>query len=565
MVAVGAMLFAAAVIAEDRPPVAFSQSLVVSAEDDAFGVQFDFVDPDFTGHQIYFPTLEILEPVWMFPRVSGGGAIQSCVFYFICGFYIPEGTTAGTYTLAYALTSHNPGDEESEGLTSEPATITVTVVPTIDKPYAFAQSVATYENLPRPIVLRGVTPDGAQPNFEITHTPTSGELDLATDEFGTIATYTPSAGFVGADRFEFRVVDGLTFSESAPIEIAVLTTDGPVLIAATPDRAIATQPFRAVISGTNLANATSVSFPNGSMSVDATIETASDRELTFVASGLRPGRLDISVITPSGRATLLEAMHLEEAHNFIVSAVLPAARSIQVGQPATTLATIVNGGNLPAEKCVIRPEAALPATFAFQTTDPITHALTGEEDAPATIPAGQAQDFVIAFTPTAPFELQSVPLVFECDGALRAPKFDGVNTFLLSASSVPVPDIVAVTATPLSAGRPNTVSIAGAGAQEFFAVAVFNAGSAGVISVNTDTGAVPLPLSMSVCIDPADCFAGAALSPVAIPAAGVASFYVLVSAQDSVSFQPGDHRVFVRFLDQNQVVRGATSVAVTTQ
>ena len=280
-------------------------------------------------------------------------------------------------------------------------------------------------------------PAGALGRFEIFKSPIHGVLDISTGDLGTQVTYTPNAGFVGADRFEFRVADGSTISESAAIDISVLGPDSPVLLSATPNRGIATRGIRSVISGLNLATATSVSMSIGSANIDASIESSDDHELTFVTSPSASamfGSADIDVTTASGSAKLIRGMRLEQQRDFVVSSVLPAARSIQVGQPATALTTIVNGGNVPAEDCVIRPEAALPAAFAFQTTDPVTYAPTGVLNAPATIQVGQAQNFVIAFTPTAPFELQSVPLVFECNGDVRAPKFEGVNTFLLGAS-----------------------------------------------------------------------------------------------------------------------------------
>ena len=70
----------------------------------------------------------------------------------------------------------------------------------------------------------------------------------------------------------------------------------------------------------------------------------------------------------------------------------------------------------------------------------------------------------------------------------------GLNTLLLSASSTPVPDIVALAAA--DAGR---VLIPGATGTGVFAVATVNVGTAGTITASADTGSASLPLSIAIC------------------------------------------------------------------
>jgi hypothetical protein len=45
-------------------------------------------------------------------------------------------------------------------------------------------------------------------------------------------------------------------------------------------------------------------------------------------------------------------------------------------------------------------DTTLPASFAFQTTNPATNVVTGTVNTPADILANSAQTFVFAFTPT---------------------------------------------------------------------------------------------------------------------------------------------------------------------
>src|SRR5581483_7756147 len=89
--------------------------------------------------------------------------------------------------------------------------------------------------------------------------------------------------------------------------------------------------------------------------------------------------------------------------NNLVSAVLPLSRSVQVGSPSAAFATIINTGTSPAIGCMIVPGQTVPASYVFQTTDPATNSPTGTANAPATIPAGGSQSFVVVFTPTAAF------------------------------------------------------------------------------------------------------------------------------------------------------------------
>jgi hypothetical protein len=131
------------------------------------------------------------------------------------------------------------------------------------------------------------------------------------------------------------------------------------------------------------------------------------------------------------------------------AAVLPASRSAQVGSAVTAFATIINSGTFTATGCKIMPDPVLsPAmNFTYQTTDPATNALTGTANTPADIPAGKAQTFVIAATPTIASPPAPANFVFFCSNANVAPQVSGLDTLLLSGSTSPTPDIIALAAT----------------------------------------------------------------------------------------------------------------------
>lgn len=248
------------------------------------------------------------------------------------------------------------------------------------------------------------------------------------------------------------------------------------------------------------------------------------------------------------------------------AAVLPGSRSVQIGRVATAFATMLGTGGAAATGCSIAPLTNVPATFTYQPTNASTNAPNGPPNTPVNIPAGGSQSFLIGFTPTAPFNPTDVQLRFDCTNTEPAPIIPGVNTLLLSATTGPTPDIVALAAV----GPPNNgiVTIPGPNATGAFAVATVNVGSSAEIAVSADTGFASLPLQLSIC--QTNPLTGACIGPVAaspgisIGAGQTPTFAVFVKALGPIGFDPGVNRVFVRFKDTTGATRGATSVAIRT-
>jgi len=123
----------------------------------------------------------------------------------------------------------------------------------------------------------------------------------------------------------------------------------------------------------------------------------------------------------------------------LLSAALPASRSILVNGTATAFATMINTGTTTATACSIAPAGSLPATFAYQTTNPATNVVTGKVNTPVDIPAGLSQSFVIALTPTGAITPTDVGFNLTCTNTTPAPIVTGLNTLLFSASTSPIP------------------------------------------------------------------------------------------------------------------------------
>ncbi|HOC42194.1 MAG TPA: Ig-like domain-containing protein [Thermoanaerobaculales bacterium] len=119
--------------------------------------------------------------------------------------------------------SYRAVDLVTPGTSSNVATVTLTInpVPDAGPPVADAQSVATPIFTPLAITLSGSDPEGDLLTFALgTVAPANGVLSGTPPN----VTYTPNAGFYGADSFSFTVDDGITVSAEATVAITVVPT-----------------------------------------------------------------------------------------------------------------------------------------------------------------------------------------------------------------------------------------------------------------------------------------------------------------------------------------------------
>src|SRR5262245_26895412 len=247
----------------------------------------------------------------------------------------------------------------------------------------------------------------------------------------------------------------------------------------------------------------------------------------------------------------------------IAAAVLPSSRSVQVGTFATGFATIINTGSVTATNCGISLLTAIPATFSFQTTSPLANQITGSPNNRVNISQGNAQTFVFILSPFFPIAPTDVLLSFDCANTNPALVTIGLNTLLFSASNTPVPDIVALAATPGNDGIVNVTNGTGA-----FAVATVNVGSGGRLTASADTGGTSLPINLFIC--QTNSVNGRCISAIGpsittqINANATPTFGVFIQATGNVPFDPAANRIFVRFKDASGITRGSTSVSVRT-
>jgi PKD repeat protein len=287
-----------------------------------------------------------------------------------------------------------------------------------------------------------------------------------------------------------------------------------------------------------------------------------------------PGRYDVTlVVTDNQGATATKSTRefITVDPPRLLAAVLPLSRSVQLGQTATAFVSVINSGAITASGVGISVDQStqppVPATFTFQTTDPRTNQPTGSLNARVDIPAGGTQSYVIALTPSAAFGPTEVRFEIEGANTDAARIVSGINTLLLSASTAPTADVVALATTVDSNGL---VQIPGpAGAVAAFAVATVNLAAPATITVSADTGAAGPVVALSLCrTDPGTGQCVSEIAPtvqVAIGSGDTPTFAVFVAATSAIPFDPVRNRIFVRFTDGAGVTRGATSVAVRTQ
>jgi cytochrome c peroxidase len=254
----------------------------------------------------------------------------------------------------------------------------------------------------------------------------------------------------------------------------------------------------------------------------------------------------------------------------VVAAVLPSSRAVQVDDTATAFVTLINSSETDAVNCGIQLLAGAPTgSFSYQTTNAL-NALTGTPNVGVDIPAGEAQSYLFAFTPTAEYTGGDLPLEFACENADAAPQRAGVNQFWLSASTTAGADIVAISDTGSAVGlnsSPGIVETIDRQKNGAFVVAISNVGSAANLTGTPVLSHDGIRVTPLICeTNPAT---GACLAPAAadvdffIGANASASFAVFVREGLPVSFDPANNRILVEFTEAG-ALRGSTSVAVRT-
>ena len=485
-----------------------------------------------------------------------------------------NGTLSGTApNLTYTPAANYFGSDQLSfsvfdgELTSSVVTIDILVGAIEDSPSAFDQSLVTRANVPLAIRLTGTDADNDNLEFLLFDLPSNGSVSGNLPDL----VYTPNSDFIGADSLAFTVSDGTNTSAVGTIFITVTQAGAP-----TPDNRVPVAQAQSVLTLTETPVAISLtgsdddgdvlSFNLVELPVNGRLSGEAPDYLYTPDTGFSgTDGFSFSVSDGADTSTVVRvSITVTEPTVELFSSVLPTSRSVQVGRTATAFASLINAGLADAVGCEIRLPETLAADFFYRITDSSTNEGIGEANQAVDIPAGTTQSFVFGITPSEEFSATEVALDFRCAGGRNAPSFVGLNTLLLSATSAAVPDLIALAVTSSGNGVMEFESNSG-----FFSVASVNVGAAATITVSADTGDAELPITLSLCqTDPAtsECINPTvpALEPVMLEVeeGSTPTFAVFASAAEPIALDPANSRVFLRFLDESGVVRGATSVAV---
>ena len=256
----------------------------------------------------------------------------------------------------------------------------------------------------------------------------------------------------------------------------------------------------------------------------------------------------------------------------IEAQIFPPVRNVEAGNLASAFLTLNNTGSSDAVGCTVQHLTTPPGTtFLYAVVDPQTSAIIGPVNGPFTIPAGGSVKLNVTFatsggsTPPITFSPTEVFFNVPCTNtaSVAALNTTGIDTFTISASAIPVADIVALTSAP-----GGIVSLPSSTATEPFLIASLNLGSSDQITMSADTGAGTLPLTLLVCEFNAtigNCIAPPSPTTAKTINTGEVTFYaVFVVGQGTpLPLNPATNRVFARFRDSSNIVRGGTSAAVS--
>lgn len=252
---------------------------------------------------------------------------------------------------------------------------------------------------------------------------------------------------------------------------------------------------------------------------------------------------------------------------------LPTLRTVEVNEPATSFATLINYGNEVATNCRVVSFAIAPYPWTEIDFTPLNAAgaVSGPTNVGVDIQPGTSQQFVLSITPTHP-TTGGVEIGYRCDNAIHYPaNWMGLNYIEALAEGATSSDIIAIGATP---SGDQVMRAAGPGNRAVMGMAAVNIGSAGSRRIVPVYNGLEADTELTICEtdSAARCLQSPAPFVIAHFAPGeVRTFNIYIRAVDGagVVYAPEDSRVAVVMMDESFSLssttrqRQATSAAVT--
>ncbi len=137
--------------------------------------------------------------------------------------YVPLTDVVGTDTFGYTVSDGAGGTDDG--------TISVTITNVNDRPVAAPKAVTTAYQTAVPVTMSGSDVETCNLQFQVVTPPAHGTLGSPSNVLCVTLlppysdtskiTYTPAAGYSGADGFTYRVSDGTSWSDPAAVAITV--------------------------------------------------------------------------------------------------------------------------------------------------------------------------------------------------------------------------------------------------------------------------------------------------------------------------------------------------------
>jgi PKD repeat protein len=201
------------VVSENDAPV---------ANDDTATVDEDtFVDIDVAANDTDDTSLDLASVV-VVTQPANGGAVANGDGTIT---YTPNPDYSGSDSFTYTI-------DDSDGVTSDPATVSITVNNVDDVPVAEDDNVTTPEETTVTVsVLDNDYPGDLPANLTQVWQGTNGSVTM--DEVADTVTYTPDTDFTGTDTFNYQITDGDGSTDIGTVIVEVTGAD-PVAVDDTP-------------------------------------------------------------------------------------------------------------------------------------------------------------------------------------------------------------------------------------------------------------------------------------------------------------------------------------------
>jgi len=200
-------------VAANRPPRAEPQS-VTTAEDTSVPITLTGNDSD--GHLMTYAV--IADPTN--GSLSGAGPDLK---------YTPNPNFNGSDSFTYIV---NDGR-----LDSDPATVSITVTSVNDPPVAERHDATTQQGKPVTIDVLRKSSDSDNDSLTVAAVTQGTNGSVAINEDNTL-TYTPDANFYGTDAFTYTISDGKNGTDTAMVNVTVITANNhPVITSGPPGKA----------------------------------------------------------------------------------------------------------------------------------------------------------------------------------------------------------------------------------------------------------------------------------------------------------------------------------------